>query len=88
MVDNGYFEHNSPTYGSPGDMLTHFGYFWSFHGENLHWGSQTAKGAVDAWIKSPGHYANIKHTEFRNIGAGYAVDANGKPYWVHMFATQ
>ena len=42
-------------------------------GENLAWGSHelaTPRSIVKAWMKSPGHRANILNGKFREIGIG------------------
>lgn len=88
MAKNGYFAHESPTYGEPSKMMTDFGYSWLTSGENIASGQTTAEHVVDGWIKSNGHYANIMGSTYTQIGAGYAVDANGQTYWVHMFASK
>ncbi|MFS0690429.1 S-layer homology domain-containing protein [Sporosarcina sp. 179-K 8C2 HS] len=88
MAENNYFTHNSPTYGSVGDMLDHFGYEWSGYGENIAKGYTTAETVVEGWMESPGHRANILQSRFTNIGIGYAIDKNGTPYWVHQFSVQ
>ncbi|MGD9568395.1 MAG: CAP domain-containing protein [Sedimentibacter sp.] len=86
MADNNYFAHQSPTYGSAGDMLTKFGIRWSAWGENLASGQRTPEAVVTAWMNSSGHRANIMSTNFSRIGVGYVTNANGTPYWTQMFA--
>lgn len=47
-------------------------------GENIAWGSYdyaTPASIVDAWMKSPGHRANILNGRFREIGLGVARGA-------------
>lgn len=47
-------------------------------GENIGWGSYdyaTPGSIVDAWMKSPGHRANILNGRFREIGLGVARGA-------------
>jgi len=54
-------------------------------GENISAGRSTAAAAVQGWMDSSGHKANILGLGFRTMGAGSAV---GGPYgtqWVHMF---
>lgn len=44
-------------------------------GENIAWGSgyrAEPKSIVKAWMKSPGHRANILHGSFRDLGVGVA----------------
>lgn len=88
MAKNNYFAHNSPTYGTVGNMLDHFSYDWSAYGENIAKGYTTAKTVVQGWMESPGHRANILQSRFTHIGTGYATDQNGNPHWVHMFSAK
>ncbi len=85
MAANNYFAHQSPTYGSAGDMLTKFGIKWSAWGENIASGQKTPEAVVTAWMNSSGHRANILSSNFSKIGVGYAVNSNGTPYWTQMF---
>ena len=86
MVKNKYFDHTSPTYGSPFDMAKKFGYSYQSFGENIAFGYTSADSAVEGWMDSPGHKANILYKDYNRIGAGTAKDANGRIYWVHMFS--
>lgn len=88
MVKNNYFAHQSPTYGSVGQLLDHFNYKWSGYGENIAQGYTTPKSVVEGWMNSTGHRANILNAKFTNIGIGYATDKNGDTYWVHIFTTK
>jgi uncharacterized YkwD family protein len=83
MSDNNYFAHQSPTYGSAGDMLTQHGIRYSAWGENIAAGQRTPEEVVSAWMNSPGHRANILASHFTKIGVGYVN--NGRPYWTQMF---
>lgn len=85
MATNNYFAHQSPTYGSAGDMLTKNGIKWSAWGENIASGQKTPQEVVTAWMNSPGHKANIMSTNFSKLGVGYALNSNGTPYWTQMF---
>ena len=49
MVDNNYFSHNSPTYGSPFDMLKSFKVLYNTAGENIA-GNSSNSAAVNAWM--------------------------------------
>lgn len=69
MIDNNYFSHNSPTYGSPFDMLKQFGVHYVAAGENIA-GNSTLQAAHDALMNSPGHRANILKPEYTHIGIG------------------
>ncbi|MGB4439741.1 MAG: CAP domain-containing protein [Sedimentibacter sp.] len=85
MATNNYFAHQSPTYGSAGDMLKQFGINWSAWGENIASGQRTPEAVVTAWMNSSGHRANILSTNFSKIGVGYATNSNGTPYWTQIF---
>ena len=51
MVDNNYFSHTSPTYGSPFEMMKKFGITYKAAGENIAGNSNNA-AAVKAWMNS------------------------------------
>ena len=70
MVASRYFSHQSPTYGSPFDMLKRFGISYRTAGENIAQGQRTPGEVMAAWMKSPGHRKNILNPEFDSIGVG------------------
>lgn len=82
MRVNGYFDHISPTYGSPFEMMKNFGVSYTMAGENIAMGYQTPESVMQGWMNSPGHKANILKPEFTLIGIGY--NASGH-YWTQMF---
>ncbi|KMT20991.1 CAP domain-containing protein [Clostridium cylindrosporum] len=84
MADKNYFDHNSPTYGSPFDMMKKFGISYSSAGENIAMGQPTAQEVMTDWMNSPGHRANILSAKFGKIGVGYVIK-NGTPYWTQWF---
>ena len=86
MAKNQFFSHTSPTYGSAFDMLKAAGYSYKTAGENIAMGQKSAASVMDGWMHSSGHRANILHTSYEKIGVGYAVSADGTPYWVQIFA--
>lgn len=69
MVDNNYFSHTSPTYGSPFDMLKSHGIKYLYAGENLA-GNPSVQGAHQALMNSEGHRANILNSNYTHIGIG------------------
>ena len=84
MVKNNYFAHNSPTYGSPFDMMKKFGISYKSAGENLA-GNSTGKRAVDAWINSEGHRANILNSSFNYTGVAVVESSKYGRIYVQMF---
>ncbi|MGQ9024554.1 CAP domain-containing protein [Bacillus licheniformis] len=82
MKDNNYFDHNSPTYGSPFDMMKKFGITYRTAGENIAKGQKTPQEVVKAWMNSEDHRKNIMNPNFTHIGVGYVKDGN---YWTQQF---
>ncbi|PLS17074.1 sporulation protein [Bacillus sp. M6-12] len=82
MKDKNYFDHNSPTYGSPFDMMKKFGIQYSSAGENIAQGQTSPQQVVQAWMDSPGHRANIMNSSYTHIGVGHVSSGN---YWTQMF---
>ena len=76
MINKNYFDHNSPTYGSPFDMMRNNGITYKFAGENLA-GNSTVANAHTSLMNSPGHRANILNTNYTHIGIGII---DGGPY--------
>lgn len=85
MINRGYFAHQSPTYGSPFDMIESFGISMAAGGENIAMGQRTPQEVVKAWMNSPGHRGNMLSTAFTEIGVGVARNKNGSYYWTQMF---
>ncbi|RXJ01651.1 hypothetical protein DS745_09220 [Anaerobacillus alkaliphilus] len=89
MHDQRYFAHRSPVYGSPFDMLTHFGITYRSAGENIAAGYQSAQAVVTGWMNSEGHRKNILNSRFERIGVGYYYGANEyRSYYTQMFLTK
>ncbi|TRZ37844.1 sporulation protein [Niallia circulans] len=82
MSKNNYFDHTSPTYGSPFDMMKQFGISYKAAGENIAKGQTTPEQVVKAWMNSEGHRANILSNKFTHIGVGYVANGN---YWTQQF---
>ncbi|AZB42601.1 hypothetical protein CEF21_10040 [Bacillus sp. FJAT-42376] len=82
MQKNNYFDHNSPTYGSPFDMMKKFGIQYQTAGENIAMGQKSPEEVVQAWMNSEGHRKNIMNPEFTHIGVGHVAEGN---YWTQQF---
>lgn len=57
----------------------------SMVGENVAYGYPSGKAAVAAWMKSPGHKANILKKEYRLLAVGAYTDKNGTWYVAQVF---
>ena len=84
MVNNNYFSHTSPTYGSPFDMLKSFGISYRSAGENIA-GNSSNSAAVNAWMNSSGHRANILNSSFNYTGVGVVTGSKYGKIYVQMF---
>lgn len=82
MAANNYFDHTSPTYGTPFEMMKQFGISYSSAAENIAQGQTTPAQVVEAWMNSQGHRENIMNSSYTHIGIGHAADGN---YWTQMF---
>lgn len=70
MADNNYFSHNSPTYGSPFNMMQSMGITYRYAGENIA-RHTSVQGAHQMLMASPTHYENIMSSNFNKIGLGF-----------------
>lgn len=85
MANKGYFDHNSPTYGSPFTMMQNFGLRFSAAGENIAYGQRTPAEVMNDWMNSPGHRSNIMNPTYTQIGVGLAKNSSGVCYWTQQF---
>jgi uncharacterized protein YkwD len=96
MVADRFFEHTTPGGATMVDRILRARYAradqgWEV-GENLAWGTgalSTPRGAVEAWMRSPGHRANILKRSYRELGVGVVLgvpvsDAAGATYSVEF----
>ena len=84
MHEKGYFSHTSPTYGSPSQMLKHFGYTFTSVGENIAHHANVEK-AQAAFMSSSGHRSNILGSQWQKVGIGVWTDSQGFVYVTQLF---
>ena len=84
MKENGYFAHQSPTYGSSSDMLKQFGYVFTAVGENIAHHATVEKSQA-AFMSSQGHRQNILGSQWTKVGIGVCYDAQGFVYVTQLF---
>ena len=82
MRERGYFDHNSPTYGTPFQLMKSQGVSYRTAGENIAMGYATPEAVVNAWMHSPSHRANILSAAYTRIGVGFVKEGN---YWTQHF---
>lgn len=69
MVNNNYFAHNSPTYGSPFEMMKNAGVIYKTAGENIA-GNPDIDDAINSFLASDTHKKNILSNSYNYIGIG------------------
>jgi uncharacterized protein YkwD len=88
MIKKGCFSHECPGEGSLVARLRSVDYLlarlrnWTC-GENIAYGDGhlgTPKAMVRAWMKSPGHRANILNPLFKDVGVGVSAGIPGNPH--------
>ena len=89
MANRNYFQHKGKDGSVVGTRAQRSGYRWRNIGENLAAGQGSAQQAVEGWLASPGHCANLMSRDFREMGAAYAVNPKSdlSIYWTQVFGT-
>ncbi|MNF44108.1 Cysteine-rich secretory protein family protein [compost metagenome] len=87
MANRDYFSHNDPNGDSPFDRARAAGYRGRQVGENIAAGQGSPRTAMDSWLASPGHCANLMNPRFTQVGAAYASQTQSENgiYWTMMF---
>lgn len=68
MFANNYWAHFAPDGTSPWQFIKAAGYDYTYAGENLARGFTTSVDAMNAWMKSPTHRANILSPLYKDVG--------------------
>jgi len=99
MVRGGYFDHTAPSGVTMVDRIMRAGYVppnrgWMM-GENLEWGTgrlATPRSAMQGWMDSPGHRANILRRGYEELGVGISLgtpdSSDGATYTVDFGAVR
>ncbi|SHN28884.1 CAP domain-containing protein [Streptomyces yunnanensis] len=87
MAARNYYAHDTPEGVDPGTRLTNAGFRWQSWGENIFKSPNDPATAVDGWMNSPGHRANILNCSYTSTGVGVNLSSNG-PWWTQDFATR
>lgn len=72
MFSHNYWAHFAPDGTTPWSFIKGNGYEYLYAGENLAKGYTNSVDAVDAWMNSPTHKANILSPKFKDIGFSIA----------------
>ncbi|WP_327690262.1 CAP domain-containing protein [Streptomyces tubercidicus] len=87
MAARNFYDHITPEGVDPGTRMTKAGYSWGSYAENIFKSPKDPATAVDGWMKSPGHRANILNCSYKETGVGVNMSGNG-PWWTQNFGTQ
>jgi len=73
---------------SSSERITYNGYEWSYAGENIAAGVETAEEVIQMWLASDGHCSNLMNPNFKDVGMAMVEDANADYvyYWTQNFA--
>lgn len=84
MLQKKYFDHYSPVYGSPQDLIDRMGIVYRIIGENLA-RVPTVERAHLGLMNSSGHRTNILNRDFKRIGVGVVNGGtDGKLFTQHF----
>lgn len=61
---------------------------WSALAENIAFGQPTPEAVVSAWMRSPGHRANILSPKVKEVGVGMASGGRRGLFWVQVFGAR
>jgi uncharacterized protein YkwD len=87
MAKTGTFSHISTGGTSFVTRIQRAGYT-APQSENIAYGYREGKQVLDAWMKSPGHRANIANCRAKSVGIGVSFAADGNPYYTQDFGSQ
>lgn len=82
MALSGLVSHVGSDGRAPQQRMHDVGYMWQRCGENIAVGQTTPEEAMQFWMNSPPHRANILDPGMREVGVGYVQQASGYGhYW-------
>lgn len=89
MARHNYFDHAGRDGNHVEERASSGGYRWRHIGENISAGHTQAEAAMQDWLGSPEHCANVMSSAYTEMGAAFAVNnsSNAGIYWVKVFGT-
>jgi uncharacterized protein YkwD len=90
MAMRHYLAHRSPEGAAPADRIGGVGIAYRTVGENIYMDDYAEPGgvprrAIQGWLNSPGHHANLVSDKFTETGIGIARSAAGGTYVTQDF---
>ena len=84
LIENNYFSHTSPKYGTPFEMLSSSSINYKTASENIA-GNSSISGAIDSWMNSESHKNNILSNNFNYTGVAVVHSNTYGKVLVQMF---
>ena len=87
MAGLSFFSHTGTDGSQVAERARRSGYAWRTVGENIAAGQMTAEAAMQGWLKSPSHCANLMQPSYTEMGLAFAVNPQSESgvYWVQVF---
>ena len=87
MAERSFFSHTGTDGSQVAERARRSGYAWRAVGENIAAGQMTAETAMQGWLKSPSHCANLMQPSYTEMGLAFAVNPQSESgvYWVQVF---
>jgi uncharacterized protein YkwD len=87
MAGLSFFSHTGTDGSQVAERARRSGYAWRTVGENIAAGQMTADAAMQGWLKSPSHCANLMQPGYTEMGLAFAVNPQSESgvYWVQVF---
>jgi len=88
MAEHDRMRHEGSDGSVPADRVARTGYPWRGVAENVASGQATPETAVESWLSSPGHCANLMNPLYTAMGVAYATNSDSEMgiYWTQVFA--
>lgn len=88
MAVRNFFSHTGSDGSDVGSRAREAGYGWTSVAENIAGGPSTVAQAMNGWLASPGHCANIMGAGFRDVGLACVTQADSRytRYWTLVLA--
>jgi uncharacterized protein YkwD len=87
MAGLSFFSHTGTDGSQVAERARRSGYAWRTVGENIAAGQLKADAAMQGWLKSPSHCANLMQPSYTEMGLAFAVNPQSESgvYWVQVF---
>jgi uncharacterized protein YkwD len=80
LAATGHFDHIGPDDSTLSERIRRGGYKFCVAAENLASGQQSLLEAVVGWVRSPGHYRNLREPSVVDVGFGAAYPDPSSPH--------